>query len=270
MRSRKVAILESRLGKELVGLLERRGAAVVHAPALAELPDLDREAIRALVESLQSRPGKLYVFQTGSGTQALFAATDGLGLTPVFTALLHESTIAVRGPKPAAVLRARGVRIDCSAAEPYTTRELLACFTDVPLEKARVIVQRHGGANIELDRALEARGAQVSEVPTYRWSLPEDTRPLEELIAALERDEIDAVAFTNGEQARNLFAVAEKAKKEVALRAALNRTLVVSIGPVASGALREAGVKVGTEASPPKLGALLAALESALAKRAPG
>ncbi|HEX5476230.1 MAG TPA: uroporphyrinogen-III synthase [Burkholderiales bacterium] len=270
MRSRKVAILESRLGKELAGLLERRGAVAVHAPALAELPDLDREAIRALVESLQSRPAKLHVFQTGAGTQALFAATDGLGLTQVFLTLLRESTVAVRGPKPAAALRARGVRIDRSAAEPYTTRELLACFADVPLEKARVIVQRHGGANIELDRALEARGALVAEVPTYRWSLPEDTRPLEKLIVALGRDEIDAVAFTNAEQARNLFAVAEKGKKGIALRDALNRTLVASIGPVASAALREAGVKVGVEAKPPKLGALLAALESALVGQAPG
>ena len=35
--------------------------------------------------------------------------------------------------------------------------------------------------------------------------------------------------------------------------------------PVTRAALREAGVKVGLEASPPKLGALLAALDKALA-----
>jgi uroporphyrinogen-III synthase len=44
----------------------------------------------------------------------------------------------------------------------------------------------------------------------------------------------------------------------------LNKTLIASIGPVASAALREAGVKVGLEASPPKMGALLAALDKAL------
>ena len=49
-----------------------------------------------------------------------------------------------------------------------------------------------------------------------------------------------------------------------ALRGALNRTLVASIGPVASSALREAKVKVGLESKPPKLGALLSALDSAL------
>jgi uroporphyrinogen-III synthase len=44
----------------------------------------------------------------------------------------------------------------------------------------------------------------------------------------------------------------------------LNRILVASIGPVASAALREAGVTITLEASPPKLGPLLDALERAL------
>jgi uroporphyrinogen-III synthase len=130
-----------------------------------------------------------------------------------------------------------------------------------------VIVQRYGVANVELDGALEARGAKVAEIPTYRWSLPADTAPLEELIGRLERGEMDAVVFTNAEQARNLFAVSGKMDQTENLRKALNATLVASIGPVASAALREAGVKVGLESSPPKLGPLLAALDSALSRR---
>ena len=94
--------------------------------------------------------------------------------------------------------------------------------------------------------------------------MPAATAPLAELIGALERGEVDAAVFTNAEQARNLFAVAALLGRADALRNALNRTLVASIGPVASAALREAQVKVGVESSPPKLGALLAALEKAL------
>jgi uroporphyrinogen-III synthase len=157
------------------------------------------------------------------------------------------------------------VPIDRSAADPFTTHEVLAAIQDLQLKDARVIVQRYGTVNAELDRALEARGAQVVEIPTYRWSLPQDTGPLTELIGALERREMDATVFTNAEQVRNLFAVARQLGKADALRAALNRTLVASIGPVASAALREAKVDVGVEASPPKLGALLSSLEAALA-----
>src|SRR5207237_7722107 len=171
---------------------------------------------------------------------------------------------AVRGPKPTGALRARKVRIDRSAAEPFTTHETLAAVEDVELQSARVIVQRYGSANTELDRALEARGATVDEIPTYRWSLPQDTRPLAELIARLERHEMDATVFTNAEQVRNLFLVAQRLGKADALREALNATLVASIGPVASAALHYERVKIAVEDKPPKLGAVLWSLEGAI------
>jgi len=264
VKAKRVAILESRLGRQMADLVAQRGGVPFHAPALAELPDLDPEKIAALVRSLEERPAKLAIFQTGVGTRALFAATDGLGMTDAFLKLLEKTIVAARGPKPTGALRARGVRIDRSAPDPFTTKEVLQSIEDVDLKGNRVIVQRYGVANVELDRALEARGAQVVEIPTYRWSLPQDTRPLEDLVGALERGELHAAVFTNAEQVRNLFAIAERLGQGAALRAALNKTLVASIGPVASAALREFEVKVGLESSPPKLGALMSALESAL------
>ena len=264
MKSKRIAILESRLGEQLVSLVSQRGGVPFHAPALAELPDLEPQKIAELMRSLEQRPPKLAIFQTGVGTRALFAALDGLKQTQFFLRLLDKAIVVVRGPKPTGALRARGVRIDSSAADPFTTAEVLESISDIPLEKERVIVQRYGVANAELDRALEARGAQVTEIPTYRWSLPADTRPLESLIGALERGEMHAVVFTNAEQVRNLFAVAEKLDKKRSLREDLNRTLVASIGPVASATLREYEVSIGLESSPPKLGALMSALDSAL------
>jgi uroporphyrinogen-III synthase len=264
MKAKHIAILESRLGEQLSDLVKKRGGVPFHAPALAELPDLDPEKIRALVQSLEQQPAKLFIFQTGVGTRALFAVLDTLRLSGNFLQMLEKAIVAARGPKPTGALRARGVRIDRSAADPFTTKEVLLSVGDVPVEKSRVIIQRHGSVNIELDRALEARGAQVAEIPTYRWALPADTTPLESLVGALERGEIDAAVFTNAEQARNLFAVAAKLDREASLKTALNRTLVASIGPVASAALRELSVNVGLESKPPKLGALMSALESAL------
>src|SRR3954447_12322693 len=118
LQSKKVAILETRLGRQLVELVEGRGGVAFHAPALSELPDLDPARIAALVRSLETQPAKLAVFQTGVGTRALFAAPDSLGLTEKFLSLLNEMTVAVRGPKPTGALRARGLRIDRSAADP--------------------------------------------------------------------------------------------------------------------------------------------------------
>ena len=252
------------MGEQLADLVAKRGGVPVHAPALAELPDLDPQKIGDLVRSLAQNPPALVIFQTGVGTRALFAVTDSLGLTDLFLKELSKTKVAARGPKPTGALRSKGVRIDYSAVDPFTTREILESIKAMELKGGRVIIQRFGSANVELDRALEARGAQVTEIPTYRWSLPRDTGPLENLIAALERGELHAVMFTNAEQVRNLFAVAAKLNKEKSLRNALNQTLVASIGPVASAALRAAQVKVGLESSPPKLGALISALDTAL------
>lgn len=259
-----MAILEARLGQELAALLERRGARVLHAPALAELPEVDPVAIATLVASLERRAPKLAIFQTAVGTEALFAATDRLGLTARLVQALDGALIAARGPKPAGALRRRGMRVDRNATDPYTTREVLAAIAEVELRGGRVLVQRYGGANVELDQALAGRGAEVLEIPTYRWSLPADTAPLAALVETLERGELDAVVFTNAEQARNLFAVARMRGSEPALRRGLERTLVASIGPVASAALGAERVPVALQASPPKLGALVAALDAAL------
>ena len=265
MKSKRIAILETRLGEQMVDLVAKRGGVPVHAPALSELPDLDPAQIAALVRSLETGPAKLAIFQTGVGTRALFAATDALGVTQALLQVLDKSVVVARGPKPTGALRSRQVRIDRAAADPFTTKEILDCIADVAVKGERVIIQRYGSVNRELDLALEARGAKVIEIPTYRWSLPADTGPLEKLVAALERGELHAAVFTNAEQVRNLFAVAQRIGRVDALRGGLNRTLVASIGPVASAALREQQVNIGLESSPPKLGALMIALENALA-----
>lgn len=266
MQGKTVAILESRFGQQLVELIAKRGGRPLHAPALAEVPDVDATYVGGLVGNLQSHPAKIAIFQTGVGTNALFKTTDSLGLTENLLALLAQMVVVVRGPKPTAVLRSRGVRIDLSAKDPFTTTEVLEALEAVRLAGERVIVQRYGVTNVELEKALKERGAHVIEIPTYRWSLPADTRPLLDLIEALERRQVDAVTFTNAAQVFNLFSIAEQLGRTDALRAGLNRALVASIGPVCSDALKKFGVAVGVEPHPPKLGPLVSALEEALSR----
>lgn len=267
MKSQTVAILESRLGAQLADLISKRGGRPVLAPALSEVPDVDPAYLARFIAELERAPARVAIFQTGVGTQALFGSTDQLGLTGKLLELLAGTTVLVRGPKPTAVLRARGVRIDLSARDPFTTAEVLELLGDLPIRGERVVVQRYGVTNEKLQDVLVARGAQVIEVPTYRWALPEDTRPLVSLMDALERREIDATVFTNAAQVRNLFALAEKLDRKAALAAGLNRTVVASIGPVCTSALKEFGIIVVLEPSPPKLGPLVSALDDVLSRQ---
>src|SRR5262245_53695771 len=134
MKDKTVAILETRLGRQLAELIGKRGGRAMHAPALAEVPALEPAVIGKLVRELESKPARLAIFQTGVGTNALFGATDSLELTGKLLALLEHMTVAVRGPKPTAALRARSVHIDLSAKEPYTTAEVLKTLHGTKLD----------------------------------------------------------------------------------------------------------------------------------------
>lgn len=264
MKSKVVAILETRTGEHLAQLIARRGAVPMLAPALEEVPDVDPQTLSTLLQQWRTSPFNMAIFQTGVGTRALFQATDSLGSTAEMLRLLGLAVVVVRGPKPVGELNARGVRIDIRAESPYTTETVLQAVAGIPLGASRIVVQRYGESNRRLCEALEARGAVVEEIATYRWALPADTHPLERLLAALADSRVDAVVFTSAVQVQNLWAVAARTNRAAALPDQLKRVFVASIGPVCSRALTQHGVEPSFEADPPKLGPLVAGLEAAL------
>jgi uroporphyrinogen-III synthase len=263
MKSKVVAILETRTGAHLADLISRRGGVPMLAPALEEMPDVDPETVRALIGRWREDPFRICIFQTGVGTRALFSATDASGLTVELQELLSKCMVVVRGPKPVGELNSRKIRIDIKASSPFTTETVLAALQPVEMAGAAILVQRYGETNQTLIAALTARGATVQEIATYRWALPADTKPLERLLKALKDGSVDAVVFTSAVQVHNLYSIAEKTGSAATLATNLNRTLVASIGPVCSRALRNHGITPALEADPPKLGPLIAALEAA-------
>ena len=264
MKSKIVAILETRTGAHLAEMITRRGGVAMSAPALAELPDIEPSAVVALVERWRIRPFDFVIFQTGVGTAALFAAADSAGVTVTLLGLLEAAQTVVRGPKPIAALNTRRVRIDIRAQTPFTTETVLEALSTVDLRRATVLVQRYGAVNQQLTDALVERGAAVEEIATYRWGLPADQEPLLRLLDALQRDAVDAVVFTSAVQIHNLISVARSRGEAEALPALMNGRLIASIGPVCSTALRQYGINPTFEASPPKLGPLIDALDAAL------
>jgi uroporphyrinogen-III synthase len=260
-----VAILETRTGEHLGELVARRGAIPMLAPALEEVADIDPAAVTALLEQWRTRPFQMVIFQTGVGTRGLFQATDESGATVELLDLLSRAQVVVRGPKPTGELNARGVRLDVRASTPFTTDTVLAAIANIPLEGARVLVQRYGASNPQLLKSLAARGATVQEIATYRWALPRNIQPLTDLLNALADGKVHAVVFTSAVQVQHLFEVAATQQRAHSLPGLLNGLVIASIGPVCSKALAAHGVTPSFEANPPKLGPLVAGLEAALA-----
>jgi uroporphyrinogen-III synthase len=256
----RVALLEARLSGELATLVRRHGGDPVSVPALRETR---REAPGAgrFLERLCAGGFAYVVFLTGVGAAALLREADRRGRLADTLAALGRTVTACRGPKPSAVLHRHAVPIGRTAADPYTTTELLAALEQDDLRDVPVGVVHYGEPNLALTRALEARGARLAEIQLYQWELPDDTGPLTNLVRELLEGRVDALVVTSQVQCRHLFAIADRVGLTGPLAEALNgRVVVASIGPVSTRALRDYGVTPRVMPATPKMGPLITAL----------
>jgi uroporphyrinogen-III synthase len=229
---------------------------------MREVPVESNNDALAAADRLIAGEFDLVILLTGVGTRALLdVVTAARGSADAFVAALRSTRVAVRGPKPASVLRDLQVPVWVIAPEPNTWRELLAAIEarrdERSLAGARVAVQEYGESNQDLLDGLTSRGAVVTRVPVYRWALPEDLGPLEHAIRTIVAGELDVALFTTATQVVHLLQVAERLGLEPAVRDGLARMVIASIGPTTSEELRAQGLRIDMEPSHPKMGILV-------------
>ena len=257
----RVLSLESRRGPEMAKLIANHGGEAIIAASMREIPlETNTEAL-AFGKKLFAGEFDMIIFLTGVGTRALARVVETIYPLEKYLAELRKIAIVARGPKPVAVLKEWNVPIAVTAPEPNTWRELLRALDEnaaaLPLKGRRIAVQEYGVPNAELLAGLAGRGAQVTSVPVYEWALPADTGPLRSAISAMARNEIDVILFTTATQADHLLQIAAEMNEEDALRRALSRMAVASIGPTTSERLREFGIAPDMEPAHPKMGYLV-------------
>ena len=253
LKGQTVVILEARRATEMAELVRRYGGEPWSVPAMQELPLDDASESVAGLRELCEQGTDVFICLTGVGTRQLYELADQTGLRKRLLEVWDKAIVVVRGPKPAAVLRELGVRIDRAAPEPNTSREVLDVLASDQFH--RVAIQLYGGPDAELRSALEARGARVLELPLYRWALPSDIQPMIDLLDGLDR--VDALAVTSATQIRNLFKVADEAGRADQLRNGLRKLTVAAVGPVAAQAIREHGIEVSVEPEHPHMGTMV-------------
>ena len=258
----RVAAFEARMAGPLADLIRKHGGVPVEAPALREIPIGDNPQAIAFAGRLMAGGFDAVILLTGVGTRYLVQAIEPSIPKGDFLAALAGVKVVVRGPKPMAVLREWKVRIDLNVPEPNTWHDILDTLdARLPVAGLRVAVQEYGKPSPELVAGLEARGAEVTRVPVYRWDLPEDTGPLRSAIVEIAEGRIGAAMFTSAQQVVHLLRVAAEIGREGDLRAALaDRVVVASIGPTTTEALREHDLPIDIEPEHPKMGHLVAAL----------
>jgi uroporphyrinogen-III synthase len=260
----KVLAFESRRAHEIAELIRRYGGEPFVAPAMREIPLDENHAVLELVPALEAGKLDFLILMTGSGTRLLNQMlTTKFSQERIISALQRVRLVA-RGPKPVAALRELGLQSARTVPEPNTWREVFSTLEAAgDLHGKRVAIQEYGISNPELRSTLESRGATVSSFPIYRWELPEDPEPLRQAIKRLLQDDADVVLFTNGAQIDHLFRVAGQEQDAQALRLALHRVVVGSVGPICTQMLEQFGLKPDIEPRHPKMGSLIAEVAAA-------
>jgi uroporphyrinogen decarboxylase len=244
----RVVSFESRRSGEMARLIERFGGVARSAPSMRELPIPQSPEAFAFGEALLAGRVDTVIFLTGVGARTLMSILEQkYPRQQIIDALARVRRVA-RGPKPVAAMREWGLTPTLLAPEPNTWRELLAAMdADGPVAGQRIAVQEYGQPNRELAEALRERGAEVTSIAVYTWALPEDVGPLREAIQAIIDGQAKATMFTSAQQVTHVLMVAREMGVEAEFREAMKRTLIASIGPTCSEALRDAGLGVDFE-----------------------
>ena len=254
----RVIAFESRRAVEMAALVRKQGGDPFVAPSMREVPLAEQPEALAFARALEAGAVDIVVCLTGVGTRALAEAVAPVLPRERLATLLGGTTLVTRGPKPAAALRDLGLAPTLTVPEPNTWRELLGALdTGLTIAGKRVVVQEYGIANPDLVAGLRARGAVVTTVSVYRWALPADLAPLREAIRRVVGGLLDVALFTSATQVTHMLQVATEGGAQHLLAPALARTVVGSIGPVCSAALRDAGLPVDLEPTHPKMGPLV-------------
>ena len=262
-----VGVTADRRWEDQAELLRRRGARVVHGPSIATQYLAEDEALRRATTSVVSDPPDYLVATTGIGMRAWLEAAQAWGVGDALLEALQPARIVARGPKSAGAVQAAGLGVWQSSPNERLD-QLLPLLLAEPLEGKRVVVQEAGAEAADISLALRGDGADVVEVPVYRWRLPDNTGPALRLVDAACDGRMDAITFTSAPAVQNLFAVATRHHREKHLRRAFNSSVVAAcVGGVCAGAARDAGVDDPVEPPVGRLGLMIRALSERLEGR---
>ncbi|MEV0319171.1 uroporphyrinogen-III synthase [Streptomyces sp. NPDC050658] len=237
-----VGVTAARRADELGALLQRRGATVLHAPALRIVPLADDSELLSATKELIDHAPDVVVATTAIGFRGWVAAADGWGYGEALLRCLRGVELLARGPKVKGAIRAAGLTEEWSPSSE-SMAEVLDRLLGEGVDGKRIALQLHGEPLPGFVESLRAGGAEVVGVPVYRWMPPEDLGPVDRLLDATVARGVDALTFTSAPAAASLLARAEERGMAIDLFAALRHdVLAACVGPVTALPLQARGV----------------------------
>ncbi|MGI3782245.1 MAG: uroporphyrinogen-III synthase [Janthinobacterium lividum] len=256
LRGFRIGVTSDRRSGDLIAALERRGAQVLHAPALKIAPnEQDSNLVDETRALIRTRP-EVVLVTTGYGMRRWFEVADAAGLGAELTAVLDQARIFARGPKAVGAVRAAGL-VDAQLSETETTAALVDAVTKGGLTGRRVAIQLHGFTDEEQLRRLREVSSEVVTVTPYRWVRPSGSDRLPRLIEAACSRQLDAITYTSAPGAAATLETAYgMGLGEAFVAAHGDHVTAAAVGPVTAQPLVEAGI-VPIVPSRYRLGALI-------------
>ena len=224
------------------------GAEPILAPTIAIGPPADPAAARAAVARV--REYAWVVFTSRNGVDAFFDLLGELGRD---ARAFGDARIAAIGPKTAAALTERGIRVDLVPAT-YVNEAIASALLERTQPGTRVLVFRAQAAREVLPETLRAAGRVVDGVAGYA------TRTLDDPELAAKAARADVVTFTSSSTVAGFLANVPHAA------ALLLGKTVACIGPITAHTAREAGIRVDVVADEFTVDGLMQALRAPAAQ----
>jgi uroporphyrinogen III methyltransferase/synthase len=243
LHGRRVIVTRARAqASGLAATLRGLGAEVVELPAIRIVPRLEAAEVKEAAAGIDSY--SLICLTSPNGVRLLFEALEAAGKD---ARALAGATVAAIGPGTARALAKRGIGADV-IPERFVAEGLIEALAPVEVSGKPVLIARAADARDVLPEWLREQGAEVDVVALY-----ETVREEPDPDAVEAARDADYVTFTSSSTVRNLT----DALGDRFPRAAR----IVSIGPVTSEAVAEAGLgEVAVEAERHDVEGLVTAL----------
>ncbi|MEK6568167.1 MAG: uroporphyrinogen-III synthase, partial [Candidatus Omnitrophota bacterium] len=150
----------------------------------------------------------------------------------------NDIKIAAIGPRTASALEALSLTVSLQPKE-FCQEGLLKSFGRLKLKSQNILIINALEARDVLARGLEKMGAKVITAHAYQTIKNQRSK-----IKDQKLNNIDIITFTSALAAKNFFG----AKPKKTFRRNLTKTIIASIGPITSRAIRTAGLEVNIEA----------------------
>lgn len=252
-----IGVTACRRADEQIELLERKGATVLHGPAIQTHPLVPEAELAEATRAVVADPPDFTLLSTGIGVRAWFEAAESLGLAEPLLEALGRSQVIARGPKAHGAAVTNGLDVQWQAPNGWAS-EMTEHLARIGVAGCRVAVQLDGASGAPLAKAVGEIGAVPVPVPVYEWTMPSDTTAAERLVEAIADRRVDGVTFTARPQVENLATIAERMGALDALVAALAGPVVpICVGPVCASGITDLGLPEPVQPERPRLGSMV-------------